>query len=153
VIIHLNKKEILGCQNNTGDLLMIDEAKIHVNKKSATGTKFFDPDLWFFKLHWPGNPNVPGAFQLECLSQLASLIILSQENYRKQYMLIVGHKYTKFKKKVLPGATLNIKANLLSWKRGLGVFYAEAEVENNLVCQSEFTMILPQKLNNFFYVQ
>ena len=64
-------------------------------------------------------------------------------------MYIVGHQYTKFKRKILPGEKLSIKANLISWRRGIGVFYAEASVDKNLACKSEFTMILPDKSNNF----
>jgi|MDSZ01.3.fsa_nt_gb 3-hydroxyacyl-[acyl-carrier-protein] dehydratase len=145
----LDKKKILEIQNNSGDLLMIDEAKIMEDGKSAEGYKVFNSDFWFFKLHWPGNPNVPGAFQLECLSQLASLIILSKNENKKKFMYIVGHQYTKFKRKISPGEKLNIKANLISWRRGIGVFYAEANVDKALACKSEFTMILPDKSNNF----
>jgi len=148
--LNLDKKKILEIQNNSGDLLMIDEAKIMEDGKSAEGFKIFDPNFWFFKLHWPGNPNVPGAFQLECLSQLASLIILSKDENKKKFMYIVGHKYTKFKRKILPAEKLDIKANLISWRRGIGVFYAEANVDKTLACKAEFTMILPDKSNNFF---
>jgi 3-hydroxyacyl-[acyl-carrier-protein] dehydratase len=145
----LNKEQILEYQNNYGDFLMIDCATNINIGKSAEGYKDLDHNLWFFKLHWPGDPNMPAALQLESLSQMASLIILSQETNKKKFMYLVSHQYTVFKKKVVPGERMNIKTNLIKWKRGVGNFYGEAEVKNTLVCKAEFTMILPDEVNNF----
>jgi 3-hydroxyacyl-[acyl-carrier-protein] dehydratase len=145
----LNKEQILEYQNNFGDFLMIDYATNIYPGKSAEGYKDLDLNLWFFKLHWPGDPNMPAALQLESLSQMASLIILSQEENKKKFMYLVSHQYTIFKKKVIPGDRMNIKTNLIKWKRGVGNFYGEAEVNSSLVCKAEFTMILPDELNKF----
>jgi 3-hydroxyacyl-[acyl-carrier-protein] dehydratase len=145
----LNKEQILEYQNNFGDLLMIDYATNIYPGKSAEGYKDLDLNLWFFKLHWPGDPNMPAVLQLESLSQMASLIILSQEKNKKKFMYLVSHQYTIFKKKVIPGDRMNIRTNLIKWKRGVGNFYGEAEVNSSLVCKAEFTMILPDELNRF----
>jgi 3-hydroxyacyl-[acyl-carrier-protein] dehydratase len=145
----LNKIQILKCQNNFGDFLMIDHATCVEPGMSAEGYIDLTPDLWFFKLHWPNDPNMPGSLQLECLSQMASLIILSKKINNKKFMYLIGHKYTQFKKKVIPGDRLNIKANLIKWNRGVGNFYAEAHVNQDLACKSEFIMVLPDELKKF----
>jgi 3-hydroxyacyl-[acyl-carrier-protein] dehydratase len=145
----LNKTQILECQNNFGDFLMIDHATCIEPGKSAEGYKDLVPDLWFFKLHWPNDPNMPGSLQLESLSQMASLIILSKKINNKKFMYLISHKYTNFKKKVIPGDRLNIKANLIKWNRGVGNFYAEGHVNKDLACKSEFTMILPEELKKY----
>ena len=88
---------------------MIDYATCIEPGKSAEGYKDLVPDLWFFKLHWPNDPNMPGSLQLESLSQMASLIILSQKMNKKKFMYLIGHKYTNFKKKIV--CTIKLKRN------------------------------------------
>ena len=145
----LDKKKILEYQNNLGDYLMIDCATNVVLGKSADGYKDITPQLWFLKLHWPDDPNMPGVLQLEALSQMASLIILAKKENKKKFMYLTGHHYTIFKKKIVPGDRLNIKTKLIRWKRGVGVFYGEGLVNNILACKSEFTMILPDEVKKF----
>ena len=43
---------------------MIDYAEEIVIEKSVKGYKDFDKDEWFFKVHWPSDPNVPGVLQM-----------------------------------------------------------------------------------------
>ena len=57
---------------------MIDYAEEIVIEKSVKGYKDFDKNEWFFKVHWPSDPNVPGVLQIECLFQTASLAILAK---------------------------------------------------------------------------
>ena len=56
---------------------MIDYAEEIVIEKSVKGYKDFNNNEWFFKVHWPSDPNVPGVLQIECLFQSASLAILA----------------------------------------------------------------------------
>lgn len=147
--LFLNKKQILDCQNNFGDYLMIDYATEVILEKSAEGYKDIKPELWFLKFHWPDDPNMPGALQLEALSQMASLIILAKKENKKKLMYLTSHQYTIFKKKIIPGDRLNIKTKLIRWKRGVGNFYGEGSVNNILACKSEFTMVLPSEMEQF----
>ena len=75
----LNKKEILQIQKNNGDFLMIDEVTNVVPGKSSEGYKYLNND-WFFKFHFPGDPNMPGMLQVEALMQMASIAILTTDN-------------------------------------------------------------------------
>ena len=61
----LNKSEILNFQKNRDEFLMFDEVTEVIPGKSARGYKNLNEDLWFFKLHWPGDPNMPASLQLE----------------------------------------------------------------------------------------
>ena len=52
------------------------------------GYKVLREDEWFFKVHWPNDPNMPGMLQLEALTQLCALAIfcLPDLNINKVYM-------------------------------------------------------------------
>ena len=73
----LNKKEILEYQQNKPPYLMIDFADEVVPGKSAKGYKDLKDDEWFFKVHWPSDPNMPGMLQIEALIQMAALAIVT----------------------------------------------------------------------------
>ena len=67
IIKNFNKSRILEVQQNRDPFLMIDYAEEIVIEKSVKGYKDFNKDEWFFKVHWPSDPNVPGVLQIECL--------------------------------------------------------------------------------------
>ena len=77
IMMKLNKEQILEYQQNRPPYLMIDFAEEVVPGKSAKGYKDFKEDEWFFKVHWPSDPNVPGMLQIEALVQMSALSILS----------------------------------------------------------------------------
>ena len=58
--MRLNKQEILEYQQNKPPYLMIDFAEEVIPGKSAKGYKNLPEDEWFFKVHWPKDPNMPG---------------------------------------------------------------------------------------------
>ena len=66
----LNKQEILSYQQNRDPYLMIDYATEVVPGVSANGYKILNHDEWFFKVHWPTDPNMPGMLQVEALVQM-----------------------------------------------------------------------------------
>ena len=76
-ILTLNKEEICEYQQNRGSYLMIDHATEVVPGKSAKGYKDLSEKEWFFKVHWPSDPNMPGMLQIESLVQMSALAILS----------------------------------------------------------------------------
>ena len=58
--MELDKKKIKDFQQNREPYLMIDYATEVVPGKSAKGFKKLSEDEWFFKVHWPNDPNMPG---------------------------------------------------------------------------------------------
>ena len=76
----LDKKKILDYQQNRDPYLMIDYAEEVIPGVSSKGYKDFTNKEWFFKVHWPEDPNVPGMLQIESLVQMASLSILTLPN-------------------------------------------------------------------------
>ena len=70
--LELDKKKILEYQQNRDPYLMIDHANKVFPGKSAEGYKLLLEDEWFFKVHWPGDPNMPGLLQVEAIVQISN---------------------------------------------------------------------------------
>ena len=53
----LDKNKILEYQKNRNPYLFIDHASKVIPGESAEGYKNLPEDEWFFKVHWPEDPN------------------------------------------------------------------------------------------------
>ena len=73
----LDKKGIYEIQQNREPYLLIDYASEIIPGKSAKGYKDLKNDEWFFKVHWPNDPNMPGMLQVEALVQMCALALFS----------------------------------------------------------------------------
>ena len=64
-------------------------------------------------------------------------------------MYLASIKYAIFKKKAVPNKKFLINTKILKWSRGVGSFYAEGRIDNDLVCKSEFVLVLPDIIKKF----
>ena len=148
-MIKLNLKDILEYQQNRPPYLMIDCAEKIVPGKSSSGYKYFKDDEWFFKVHWENDPNVPGMLQMEALTQMASLSILTLDGNKGKVMYLVNANKLKFLKKITPNSKFVIETSVISYKRGLAKFSASGKINNDLACSAEFTLIMPDELMKY----
>ena len=111
--------------------------------KSVEGYKVLKKNEWFFKVHWPGDPNMPGMLQVEALVQMSSLIILTLPKMSGKTLYLADSNNIKFFKKIIPGDKLRIVSKLISSRRGLYKFESEGYVKKKIACKANFTLILP----------
>ena len=143
--LKLNKEEILYYQKNRDPFLMIDIATEIVPGKKANGYKYLKKDEWFFKVHWPEDPNMPGALQVEALTQMGALTILTLDGNQGKLIYVVAADKVKYKKKIIQEDELYIETQLISWKRGIGIIKAESFVDNKPACSGIFTLVLTEE--------
>jgi len=145
----LNNKEILEYQQNKPPYLMIDFAEEIVPGKSAKGYKDLKEDEWFFKIHWPNDPNMPGMLQIEALVQMAALAIVTLPGNKGKVIYLTRANNLEFKKKIIIGDRLNIDTSIISWKRGIGSCIGTGKVNGQLACKADFEIIDPVELKSF----
>ena len=112
----LNSIELLEYQPNRYPFLMIDYVTKVVPGKIANGYKNFTNNEWFFPIHFPGHPNVPGALQLEALAQMLTVAITTLPGNKGKIVYVVSAHNLSFKRKVLPGDRLLLSTKLVSFK-------------------------------------
>lgn len=95
----------------------------------------------FFNGHFPREPIMPGVLIVEALAQAAGILGFVTENRRPDdgYMyLLVGVDKARFKRQVVPGDQLVLKASYIAVKRNILKFSGEARVDGQLVASAEF---------------
>jgi 3-hydroxymyristoyl/3-hydroxydecanoyl-(acyl carrier protein) dehydratase len=86
---------------------------------------------------------MPGMLQVEALSQMSSLIILTLPKMAGKTLYLVDSTNIKFFKKIVPGDKFKIFSKLVSSNRGLFKFEAEGHIQKKIACKASFTLILP----------
>ena len=145
----LDKNKILEYQQNEPPYLMIDFAEEVVPGISAKGYKDLKKDEWFFKVHWPNDPNMPGMLQIESLVQMSALAILSIPGNKGKIMYLTAANNLKFIKKIIPGDRLYIDTKIKSYKRGMAMCEGFGMVEKKIVCKADFNLILPEEIKKY----
>lgn len=145
----LDKNQILEFQQNRDPYLMIDYATKIIPGKSAEGFKELSENEWFFKVHWPDDPNMPGMLQVEALVQMASLSILTLPKNKGKVMYLTSADKLSFKKKIIPNSKFEIVTEVIIWKRGMGKFKGTGFVNGEICCNAEFSLILPDEIKMF----
>ena len=145
----LDKKEILEYQQNRSPYLMIDFVDEVIPGKSAKGYKNLTEDEWFFKVHWPKDPNMPGMLQIESLVQMCALSLLTLPGNKGKLVYLISADKIKLKKKVIPNDRLYIETNVNSYNRGIAKCQGRGEVDNKLACSAEFTIVMPHIINYY----
>ena len=148
-IFSLDKKGIYEYQQNREPYLLIDYASEIIPGVSAKGYKDLKNDEWFFKVHWPKDPNMPGMLQIEALVQMCALSILSLTGNKGKVVYLTSANNIKFIKKIIPNSRLYIETKIKSFKRGLAICEGVGLVEKNLVCKAEFNLILPDEIKKY----
>lgn len=136
-------------QQNRYPYLLIDVAEEVIPGVSAKGFKHLSNNEWFFDVHFPGDPNMPGMLQIEAMVQLAALTVLTLPNNKGKVAYLTGAKNLKFVRKVVPGDKLEFETELLSWKRGMGRCKGRGTVGGALACAAEFSLVMPSILEEY----
>jgi len=148
-IFSLDKQGIYEYQQNREPYLLIDYASEIIPGVSAKGYKDLKNDEWFFKVHWPNDPNMPGMLQVEALVQMCALSILSLPDNKGKVVYMTSANNMKFIKKIIPNSRLYIETKIKSFKRGLAICEGVGLVEKHLVCKAEFNLILPDEIKKY----
>ena len=147
--IQLDLNGIHEYQQNRYPYLLIDFAEEVIPGKSAKGYKDLSIDDWWFEVHFPGYPNMPGALQIEAMVQLGALMVTTLPGNKGKVVYLSSADKLRLKKKVLPGDRFNIFTELLSWKRGVGRAIGSGYVNEKEVCSIEYVIVMPHILEEY----
>src|SRR3989338_8883318 len=114
----LNSEELKAYQPNRYPFLMIDIVTEVEPGKYAKGYKNLSSNEWYFPVHFPGGPNMPGALQLEAMAQMLTVAVTTQDGLKGKVTHALEH-VVRFQKEVLPGECLVIEAYIDSWRHGI----------------------------------
>jgi 3-hydroxyacyl-[acyl-carrier-protein] dehydratase len=128
----------------TSEFIFLDRIEIEPGV-SAVGEKQVKED-WYFKYHFPGNPIMPGVFQMEAIMQTGGLIINTLPEKKELIQYFGGCKSVKVNESVHPGDILKTYAELKTYKRGIAWFEGKAMLGDKVSCKLTFYLIIPDEL-------
>jgi len=146
--IVLNAEELKRFQPNRYPFLMIDYVTDVEPGVHAKGYKNLSNNEWYFPVHFPGGPNMPGALQLEAMAQMLTVALTTKEGLEGKVTHALEHK-VRFRKEVLPGEQLVIEANIISWRRGICKGKAIGYTNGEVACEAEMLITIPDILDQY----
>lgn len=127
--------------------LLIDKILEVEPGKKAVGIKNVTNNEPFFQGHFPDYPVMPGVLIVEALAQTACVAGLLLEENKGKLGMFTGIESMKFRRQVVPGDTLKLEAEFLTFKMGMGKAKVRATVEDQVAAEGEikFAMVDPNK--------
>jgi 3-hydroxyacyl-[acyl-carrier-protein] dehydratase len=144
----LNAEELKKFQPNRYPFLMLDRVTEVEPGKWAHGYKNLTNNEWYFPSHFPGNPNMPGALQLEAMAQMLTVAITTLPGLEGAVTHALEHK-VRFRKEVLPGDKLIVEATVNSWRRGICKGHAKGWTDGEVACEADMMITIPDILETF----
>ncbi|MFR9620972.1 MAG: bifunctional UDP-3-O-[3-hydroxymyristoyl] N-acetylglucosamine deacetylase/3-hydroxyacyl-ACP dehydratase [Rikenellaceae bacterium] len=117
--------------------LLVDRI-FHVDDDSIAGIKNVTMNEPFFTGHFPQEPVMPGVLIVEAMAQCSGILVLSRvENPAEYSTYFMKIDDVKFKRKVVPGDTLQIEIQFIEpIRRGIAVVEGKAYVGETLACEA-----------------
>ena len=117
--------------------LMLDKV-FHLDDKSVGAIKNITVNEPQFTGHFPEEPVMPGVLLVEAMAQAGGIIVLNgvehPEEYSTYFLRIDG---VRFKRKVVPGDTLQIEAHIIEpVRRGIASIIGKVFVGGQLACEA-----------------
>ena len=91
---------------------------------------------------------MPAAIQTEALSQMVTIAFTTMDGIDDINVEGANWK-AKFIKEIRPGDRLDIVAEVISYKRGVGKGAAKGYVDGELACEVEVTLVIPSVLDKY----
>ena len=144
--------ELMQYQPNRYPFLMIDHVSQVIPGTIAIGFKNLTLNEWYFPIHFPGAPNMPGALQLEALAQMLTVAITTLPGLQGKVTHALSHT-VRFRREVKPGERLDLEVVVNSWSRGIARGYGVGKVGNEIACEADMTITIPSLLEKYLPTQ
>lgn len=125
-------------------MLLIDEVSELVPGQRVAATFWVDPRREIFQGHFPGDPVFPGVYTVEATAQATDLVLMTKPCYAGKVPLFLGINNVRFLKKILPGDTIEIRAELIRERVEKAIGTCKCAVYNGgeLAAESEVTIAM-----------
>ncbi len=124
----MNQDEIKGLLPHREPMLLVTSVEELSPGENIRAAFFASPEMDIFRGHFPEEPILPGVYSIECMAQTVDILLMSTVRYAGKTPLLLGVDKVSFRKKILPGDTLEIRANIISEQKEKAIVTCAAEI-------------------------
>ena len=124
----MNQDEIKGILPHREPMLLMTSVEDLSPGENIRAAFFASPEMDIFRGHFPEEPILPGVYSIECMAQAVDILLMSTVRYAGKTPLLLGVDKVGFRKKILPGDTLEIRANIISEQKEKAIVTCAAEI-------------------------
>ena len=128
--------------------LLVDKITEFEEGKRIKGIKNVTANEPQFTGHFPGNPIMPGVLITEALAQVGAVMLLSMPENKGKLGVFTGINNFKFRRQVVPGDTLVLEAELLTYRHGMRKAQVKATVEGQMAAGGEISFAVVDNVAN-----
>ena len=126
--------------------LLVDRILEIEGEKRIVGLKNVTINEPFFQGHFPGAPVMPGVLIIECMAQVAGVMIYrDMPDKARNLIYFTGIENAKFRRPVVPGDQLRIEMQLLSRRTNFGKMNGQATVDGKLAAEATVTFAITER--------
>jgi 3-hydroxyacyl-[acyl-carrier-protein] dehydratase len=146
--MEMNIYEVMRRIPHRYPFLLIDKVIDCVPDKSLVAVKNITVNEPCFQGHFPEFPVYPGVLILEAMAQATGLLTFASMdtvNTRDDLFVLAGIDEARFKRQVLPGDVVILKAEVVRKTRRVWKFVTESSVDGQIVATAEILGALAPK--------
>ena len=140
----LNRESIMEIIPHRDPMLLVDTVEQLSPGVQITTTFHVCAEREIFQGHFPEEPVLPGVYSVECMAQTADILLLSTKRYAGKVPLFLGINNVRFLKKIRPGDTIEIRAQLVSERAEKAIATCSTEIFNqgDLAAKGDVTLAM-----------
>lgn len=139
----LDAAQIMALLPHRHPFILVDRVESVVPGHRATAIKAVTATEPWFTGHFPGNPIFPGVLLTEAFAQVAALVALTANRHLVgRPVLLIGLDKVRFRRPVVPGDRVVLRASRQWIRRGIWRFSAEAEIDGERVASADLSATL-----------
>lgn len=126
--------------------LLVDRCERYVANVSVVGIKNVTANEHYFQGHFPDFPVMPGVLIIEALAQTGAILMSKSLDVdpRGKVIYFTSVDDCRFRSRVVPGDTLELRVKVLQHRRNLFRFEGEAWVGERLCTACQFSAMLAE---------
>ena len=142
-LVSLNIPLVLDRLSHRYPSLLVDAVTEYDAGTRIVAVKNVTVNEEYFQGHFPGTPLMPGVMMIESLSQVATLLLLSDESesgVRDARTVLRAVNNAKFRRQVLPGDQLCLEVTLRRQTAEMAIVHGVARTGDHTVAQADLLM-------------
>ena len=132
----LNSDDIQKILPHRYPFLLVDRI-LEMTEDSVVAIKNVTANEMQFIGHFPQKHVMPGVLLIEALAQAGGVLVLSKDEYKGKLAFLAGVDKFKFRRQVIPGDTVTLKAKLIRMRSSFGIAECEALVDGEMCASGE----------------